>query len=54
MTTSTILATLGSILAGGAVAAVTVVGVVNAQTSPNGSSPTSVNDPVAVEYGANG
>ncbi len=47
----TIAATLGSVLVGGTVAAVTVVGLVTSQTSVKGDSPANVNQPV-VEYGA--
>lgn len=47
----TILGTVAAMIVGGAVAAVTVVGVVSSQTSPQGDSPASVNAPV-VQYGA--
>lgn len=50
---STILATAGSLIAGAAIATVTVVGLVNAQTGASGPSPTSVKDPVTVQYGTN-
>lgn len=46
----TIAATLGSVLVGGAVAAVTIVGLVSSQTSAEGASPANVNQPV-VQYG---
>lgn len=49
----TILGTVAAMIVGGAVATVTVVGVVNSQTSPQGPNPTSVNAPV-VTYGSNG
>ena len=48
-----ILATVGSLLAGAVVATVTVVGVVNARTSPDGN-PTDVTKPVTIDYGSNG
>jgi hypothetical protein len=48
---TSILITIGSLLAGGAIAAITVVGLVNAQTSPSGASPTNVDQPVTIEYG---
>jgi hypothetical protein len=47
----TILGTVAAMIVGGAVAAVTVVGVVSSQTSPSGDSPANVNAPV-VQYGA--
>lgn len=43
-------AALGSILVGGAVATVTLVSLVSAQTGADGESPADVNEPV-VEYG---
>jgi hypothetical protein len=46
----TILATVGSLIAGGVVATVTVVGLVNQQTSPDGN-PTDVTKPVTIDYG---
>jgi hypothetical protein len=49
---TSILAIIGSMLVGGVVATVTVVGLVHAQTSPSGNSPTNVKNPVAVQYGA--
>lgn len=48
----TILSTIGAMLVGGAVATVTVVGVVNSQTSKPETSPASVNAP-AIDYGSN-
>ena len=48
----TIAATLGSILVGGTVATVTVMGLVSSQTSAQGQSPADVNQPV-VQYGSN-
>ena len=47
-------ATIGSIIAGGVVAAVTIVGVVNAQTGAGDQSPTDVTQPVSIDYGTNG
>jgi hypothetical protein len=47
-----ILGTIGSILVGGAVAAATIVGVVQSNTAKPDVSPTSVNAPV-VDYGSN-
>lgn len=47
----TILSTFGSLLIGGIVATATIVGVVNAQTSPSGDSPANVNQPV-IQYGS--
>jgi hypothetical protein len=49
---ATVLATIGSLLAGGVVAAVTVVGLVNAQTSPGDQSPANVTQPVKIDYGS--
>jgi len=48
---TSLLITIGSVLAGGVVAAVTVVGLVNAQTNPSGAAPTNVEQPVTIEYG---
>jgi hypothetical protein len=45
-----ILGTVGSLVAGGAVAAVTVLGLVSSQTGTSGESPANVNQPV-VDYG---
>jgi hypothetical protein len=50
---STILATVGSLIAGGVVAVVAVVGLVNQQTSP-GANPIDLTKPVTVDYGSNG
>jgi hypothetical protein len=50
---ATILATIGSVIAGGVVATVAVVGLVNQQTSP-GANPTDVTKPVTIDYGSNG
>jgi hypothetical protein len=47
-----VLVTIGSVIAGGAVAAVTIVGLVNSQTSASGQSPTNVNQPVTIDYGS--
>jgi hypothetical protein len=49
----TILGTAGSVVAGGLVAALVVVGVVNVRTSP-GANPTDVTKPVTIDYGTNG
>lgn len=46
-----ILGTVAAVIVGGAVATVTVVGVVSSQTSPQGQSPANVNAPV-VQYGS--
>jgi hypothetical protein len=51
MITTSVFATVGSMLVGGAVAAVTIVSLVHAQTAAPGQSPTNVNQPVAVQYG---
>ena len=51
MTSTSILATIASLLAGGVVASLTVIGLVSAQTSPSGQSPTDVTQPVEIEYG---
>lgn len=48
----TIFSTVAAMVVGGAVATVTVVGVVNSQTTPPTTSPTSVNAP-AFDYGSN-
>ena len=48
---STLLATVGSVIAGGLVATVTVVGLINQQTSP-GANPTDVTKPVTIDYGS--
>lgn len=50
---SAIVATVTTTVVGGAVAAVTVVGLVNANTGTEGPSPANVNQPV-VQYGTNG
>jgi len=50
---SALLATVGSVLAGAVVATVSVVGLVNQQTSP-GANPTDVTKPVTIDYGSNG
>ena len=50
---TTLLATIGSLLAGGVVATVAVVGLVNQQTSPS-SNPTDVTKPGTIDYGTNG
>jgi len=46
-----ILGTLGAMIVGGAVASVTIVGVVSATTGTDGDSPANVNAPI-VEYGS--
>jgi len=48
-----ILGLLGSIIVGGAVATVTVLGVVSSQTSTTGPSPADVSQSVVVPYGTN-
>jgi hypothetical protein len=50
--TGTLLATIGSVVAGGLIATVTVVGLVNQQISP-GANPTDANKPVTINYGTN-
>lgn len=50
--TTTILGTLGALFLGAAVGSVTLVGLVDSQTSPSGTSPGDVSKPVAVEYGS--
>lgn len=50
---TTLLATVGSLIAGGLVATVAVIGLVNQQTSP-GANPTDVTKPVTIDYGTNG
>ncbi|MXG88532.1 hypothetical protein [Nocardioides flavescens] len=47
----TVITTFVSMLVGGAVAAVTVVGVVNSQTTAPDKTPVSVNAP-AIDYGS--
>lgn len=51
--TSTLLVTIGSALAGGAIAAVGIVGLVSAQTAAPDQSPTNANQPVVIDYGDN-
>ena len=51
---TSILATVGSLIAGGAVAAVTIVGLVNSQTGAPASSPSDVTKSVSIDYGSNG
>ncbi|MEO5652832.1 MAG: hypothetical protein ABIN79_15675 [Marmoricola sp.] len=51
MGTTSLVATGGSLIAGGVVAVVTIVGLVNAQTSASGQSPTDVSQPVSIDYG---
>ncbi len=48
-----ILGTVGSLIAGGVVAAAAVVGIVDLRTSP-GANPTDVTKPVTIDYGSNG
>lgn len=45
--------TVGSFIAGGVIAAITIVGLVRAQTSPDGS-PGNVSHPVTIDYGTTG
>lgn len=47
---TTIIGALASVLVGGAVAAVTVIGIVNGQVSSAADSPANVNQP-AIQYG---
>jgi hypothetical protein len=49
---TTILATVGTLIAGGIVAAVAVVGLVSSQTSPGDTSPADVTQPVTIDYGS--
>ena len=49
--TTTILGTLGALVLGAAVGSVTIIGLVNNQTSPSDASPANVNNPV-VTYGS--
>jgi hypothetical protein len=51
--TGTILAAVGSVIAGALVATVTVVGLVNQQTGP-GANPTDSTKPITINYGTNG
>jgi hypothetical protein len=48
---SSVIGAVVSIIVGGAVAVVTVIGLVDAQTGASGASPANVNQPV-VDYGA--
>ena len=45
------LITAGSFVAGGIVATVTIIGLVNSQTSASGRSPADINRPVTINYG---
>lgn len=49
---SAVIGTIISVLAGGAVAAATIVGVVQTQTAPPEKSPVDVHS-VSIEYGSN-
>lgn len=49
--TTTILGTLGALVLGAAVGSVTIIGLVDSQTSPSGQSPANVNNPT-VAYGS--
>lgn len=51
---ASLITTIGSLVAGGVVAAVTIVGVVNSQTSAGDQSPADVTQPVVIDYGTNG
>lgn len=51
---ATVLATVGSVVAGGVVAVVSIVGLVNSQTNAPASSPTDISQPVSIDYGSNG
>ncbi len=53
MTTSSIITTFISLVAGGAIAAVGVVGLVSSQVSAPAQSPTNANQPVVIDYGSN-
>ena len=44
--------TIGSVIGGGLVAVVTIVGLVNSQTSASGPSPADVNHPITINYGS--
>lgn len=48
---ATIVATVGSVAVGGAVAAVTIVSLIHAQTGADSQSPANVNQPVVTTYG---
>ncbi|GHJ60494.1 hypothetical protein NOK12_30120 [Nocardioides sp. OK12] len=50
---SAVVTTVATTVVGGTIAAVTVVGLVNANTGTQGESPANVNQPV-VQYGTNG
>jgi uncharacterized membrane protein len=50
---NTVLATVGSLIIGGVVAVVAVVGLVTSQTSHGRESPTDVTQPVNIDYGTN-
>ena len=52
MPTTSVIATVGSLLAGGVIAVVTVVGLVSSQTSPGDQSPTDVTQPVQIDDGS--
>ncbi|WP_193607114.1 hypothetical protein [Nocardioides lijunqiniae] len=52
MTVSSIAALIGSLIVGGVVGTVSLVGVINSQTSPPSKSPVSVEKP-AIDYGSN-
>jgi hypothetical protein len=51
--TATLLTTIGSALAGSAIAAVGIIGLVSSQTAAPDTSPTNANQPVVVDYGDN-
>lgn len=50
---TTIFGTIGALVLGAAVGSVTLIGVVNSQTSPSGPSPANVNEQPTIEYGSN-
>lgn len=50
MGAGSIIGTIASFVVGGAVATVTIIGLVDSQTGPSGTSPASVSEPV-VDYG---
>ncbi|SDS22907.1 Protein of unknown function [Nocardioides scoriae] len=53
MVGTSIVTTIASVVAGGAVAAVSIVGLVSSQTSAPSESPADVNAPVVIDYGSN-
>lgn len=51
--TTTLLTTIGTALAGAAIAAAGVIGFVSSQTGAPDQSPTNANQPLLVDYGSN-